>query len=327
VYLFFFKVLGIFLLCVELLWFIARPVWSEVSVWVKRWDEVRTGRRWVIGASLLAVITLTAIPWTFDVEAPAVALPQRVQQVYAPLPAQLQALRDAGEVTQGTLLAQFSALDLDLRAARSEASAQALRQRMGGLVAEEDGMAAQPALRERLQEQMAELSSVHEEGTLLRVLAEFDGVWLDVDPLLSEGVWVSSEQPLGVLVDPQGWVVEAYVEQQDVQRIALGNQARFRAENSLEWVSAQVLEIDSTRARQLSRPLLADRHGGQIATHASRRELEPSAALYRVRLQLAQPLSDLREARGSVHIEAESVSPLWTAIKSAASVLLRESGF
>ncbi|WXL25519.1 HlyD family efflux transporter periplasmic adaptor subunit [Ectopseudomonas mendocina] len=327
VYLFFFKVLGIFLLCVELIWFIGRPVWSEVSVWVKRWDEVRIRRRCAIGGASLAALALLAMPWTFDVEAPAVAQPQRVQQVFAPLPAQLQALRAAGEVKQGTQLVEFSARDLDLRAARSEASLQALHQRIGGLLAEEDGIAAQPALRERLQEQMAELSSVHEEGALLRILAEFDGVWLDVDPLVREGVWIASDQPLGVLVDPQAWVVDAYVEQQDVQRIALGNQARFRAENSLEWIPAQVLEIDTTRARELVLPLLADRHGGQIATHASRREAEPSAALYRVRLQLAQPLNELRQTRGSVHIEAESVSPLWSGIKSAAAVLLRESGF
>lgn len=72
----------------------------------------------------------------------------------------------------------------------------ALSQHLDGLVAEEDGLAAQPAVRERLQEQLAEGSSAREESERLWVVANFDGVWLDVDQLLREGTWVDTQAPL-----------------------------------------------------------------------------------------------------------------------------------
>ncbi|MCK5715447.1 MAG: hypothetical protein KAH64_05760, partial [Nitrosomonadaceae bacterium] len=44
VYYFFFKVLGIILMVVELIWFIWRPIWSELSVWRERKSEIKTSR-------------------------------------------------------------------------------------------------------------------------------------------------------------------------------------------------------------------------------------------------------------------------------------------
>ena len=327
VYLLFFKALGIFLLCVELLWFVARPVWSEVSVWIKRWDEVRVGRRLlVLGLPALGLLLL-ALPWAFEVKAPGVAHPERVQHVYAPFPAQLQALHEGGGVARGTLLATFSAPDLLARAERSGASVQALRQRLGGLVAEEDGQAVQPALRQRLQEQLAEISSVRQEEGRLQVRAEFDGVWLDVDPLLRRGAWVGVRDSLGVLVDPRGWVVDAYVEQRQVDALQAGAIARFHPEGAMHSISAEVLEIDSTRIQHLPYVMLAARHGGSIATADGERQTAPSEALYRVRLRLHEPLPELRETRGHVYIEGPRKSVLWSAVKGAAAVLVRESGF
>ncbi|MEE8150308.1 MAG: site-2 protease family protein, partial [Nitrosomonadaceae bacterium] len=47
VYYFFFKILGIILMVVELIWFIWRPVWSELSMWRERKSEIKTSRVWM----------------------------------------------------------------------------------------------------------------------------------------------------------------------------------------------------------------------------------------------------------------------------------------
>jgi putative peptide zinc metalloprotease protein len=47
VYYFFFKVLGILLMAVELVWFIWRPLWSELSIWRERKSDFKTNRVWV----------------------------------------------------------------------------------------------------------------------------------------------------------------------------------------------------------------------------------------------------------------------------------------
>ena len=46
VYYFFFKLLGIFLFIVEIIWFVFRPFWMEIKVWVERRGEIGL-QRWM----------------------------------------------------------------------------------------------------------------------------------------------------------------------------------------------------------------------------------------------------------------------------------------
>lgn len=328
VYTFFFKLLGIFLLMVEIAWFVLRPIWSEITVWKKRWSEVKLPRRWSLyGIGLLALVLL-AMPWASDVEAPGAAHPERQQFVYGPFPARLLSLQPQGHVSRGSLLASFTAPDLDAQRQRNEASERALEQRLAGLMADDTGVGQQQAIIRRLNEQRAEIHAVRAEEERLRVVAEFDGHWLDVDPDYHPGVWVDVRTLLGVLIDPDHWVVDAYVEQRDIGRIHPGSPARFFVHGQPSGVEAEVLFIDSTRSQRLAHAMLDSRYGGTIATHpAGQSEGMPVEALYRVRLKLAQPLPLQREALGSVQIEGESRSLLWEGVKWGLTVLIRESGF
>ena len=101
VYLMFFKVLGIFLFAVEVIWFIVRPCWSEVAVWRKRWTEVLPGRRFLLWGLLLSGLLVLAVPWALDVEAPAIAHPERQQAIYSPFAARVTALHPAGIADPG----------------------------------------------------------------------------------------------------------------------------------------------------------------------------------------------------------------------------------
>ena len=61
VYHFFIKALGILLFLVEIVWFIAKPVWSEISAWSSRWPQIVRSRRarW----SAIGVFALIALCW------------------------------------------------------------------------------------------------------------------------------------------------------------------------------------------------------------------------------------------------------------------------
>jgi putative peptide zinc metalloprotease protein len=327
VYLMFFKVLGIFLFGVELIWFIVRPAWLELSVWRARADEIKSDRRrWLkyLGLALLLVI---AAPWAFDVDSAGVAHPQRQQNVFAPFAARLQQLQPAGAVKFGTALAQFEAPDLQARDLRTSATVAALDQRLTGLAAEDSGIDQRRATSERLSEQLVETRATREEGDRLKVTAEFDGVWLDVDPTLQPGTWVTSKNQVGILVDPGSWVVDAYVEQRQIERIQVGARARFRPERHWFSIDATVLAIDTTRSSKLTHVMLDVRHGGPLATQGGERQAVPVETLYRVRLALAQPLPDLHETRGRASIEGARQSVAWEAVKRVIALVIRESGF
>ncbi|WP_397474318.1 HlyD family efflux transporter periplasmic adaptor subunit [Pusillimonas sp.] len=327
VYAMFFKVLGIFLLVVEILWFVLRPIWQELKVWHERWPEVARSRKAKLWGVLLAVLLLLAVPWKLDVRAPAVAQPVRQQIVFGPMPAQVTALREPARVTAGQNLAVFTVPELNDRGRRISAAINALERRLAGLMADDAGMAHRGALLRQLGEQRAELAAIDEERARLSVRAAFDGDWLDVDPMLGPGSWVDARTPLGVLVDAGEWVVEAYVDQRDVARLQPGAQARFYFSGESGGVAAQVEFIDPARSQRLAHVMLDGNHGGPIPTQAGQQEGMPVDAVYRVRLRLEEPLPGLRETRGRVAIEGERRSLLWQGAQRVASVLIRESGF
>ena len=328
VYLMFFKVLGIFLFAVEIVWFIVRPFWSEVAVWRKRWVEVRPDRRrWMWGLGLLALVLLW-VPWAMDVDAPAVARPERHQAVYGPFAAQVTAIHPQGAVTAGAPLVQFEAPDLLARESRTDASVQAFSRHLSGLIgAEERGMDQQQASTERLREQLAEATSVREEASRLNMLAEFDGLWVDTDPTTRPGTWVGPRNQLGVLIDPTSWVIDAYVDQRQLERIHVGASARFRPQRQWQSVPATVVDIDSTRVAKLSYPMLDATHGGPVATQRGERLGVPVDALYRVRLVLNEPLAENHETRGYATIDGTRRSPAWQFFQRVASIAVREAGF
>lgn len=328
VYAFFFKVLGIFLLCVEILWFVIRPVWQELTVWRRRWPEVAMSRRRGLWLLLALVVLFLSVPWQFDVRAPAVAHPARQQTVYGPMPAQVRAVQPPGQVQAGQWLVQFDVPDLQDKRRRVEATVAALERRLAGLMADDQGMVRRSALIRQLREQQAELAALLGEQGRLTALAEFDGHWLDVDPNLAAGSWVDVRTQLGVLVDPTQWIVDAYVSQRDVAGLEVGALASFHTQGAWSGIPAQVLFIDPARSQRLAHDMLDGRYGGPVPTQAAAQQSGvPVDTLYRVRLRLETPLPGLRETRGRVSIEGERRSLLWDGVQRLASVLIRESGF
>lgn len=276
---------------------------------------------------LAGLFLLLLIPWPFSVETYGFAHAERQQLVFAPIPAELVELHAGGTVAVGETLAAFTTPDLLARRALATASSQALERRLVGLLDLDGGVNNQLALTQRLDEQHTELRGIAEETGRLAVQAEFTGQWRDVSPLLRTGTWLGVREALGVLIDPQSWVVDAYVEQRLIDRIESGARVTFLPHNSLLALDGEVLEIDTTRSSRLPHPMLDSRYGGRFNTQPEGREATPSEALYRVRIRLYEIPSEIREIRGSVRIAGKPRSLIWEGIKGSLATLVRESGF
>jgi putative peptide zinc metalloprotease protein len=327
VYLFFFKALGILLFAVEIAWFIALPVWRELRIWYERRAQVPAGRRRRLALLALAALLLLAIPWKSEVRGHGLAHATRQQAVFSPFPAQIKAVRPAGPVAAGELLAELDAPDLRLRSLRNEASLRALDMRLTGLQAQDRGIDQAGVTAGRLDEQAAELRSAADELGRLALRAGFAGLWLDTDRQQQAGVWIGSRAPLGILVDPQRWQVEAYVGQDDVDRLQPGATALFYPERSVQAIAGKLIEVDRTRAATIAEPVLTTRHGGPIALAPHSEQAVPAEARFRVRIALAEAPPTLRETRGAVVIDGERRSLLGQAATTVLATLIRESGF
>ena len=327
VYLFFFKILGIFLFAVELAWFIALPVWRELKVWWARRAEVPCKRRRQLVLAGMAFLLLLAIPWKTQVSGVGLAHASRQTRVYAPYAAQLNSLRQIGAVDAGALLVQLDAPDIRAQGERNQARAQGLASQLTGLQAQERGVEQTAETAGRLGEQLAELQAAGEELGRLTLRAEYAGLWLDVDPQKQSGTWINPREALGILIDPLLWQVDAYVGQSDVERFAAGAEVIFYPEHRLQGLRGKVIDVDTAEASRISEPMLTTRHGGAIPLAAQTQELIPAEPHFRVRIALESAPESLRETRGKVVIEGHWRSPLGDLLTALIAVLFRESGF
>lgn len=329
VYHYFFKALGIFLMGVEIGWFVLRPIWSEISIWRARGAEILPDRRrlWLILLMMGGIVLL--VPWRFGVSGKGVAHVEQQQLVFSPFPAQLEEIHPPGPVAAGAVLARLNSPDVAARETQAQAAASAMERRLTGLLDTEDGTEQQMVLTGQLTEQHAEIRAARDEMGRLLIVAAFAGEWRDVAPDLRPGMWLSVREPLGILIDPRQWVVDAYVEQRLVDRVQPGATAEFIAEGSPLALPGVVLAIDSTRSQRLLHPMLDSRHGGALATDKEKAEPIPSDALYRVRLRLDRPppTQQQHELRGTVHIRGAARSLAWEAVKGTLAAVIRESGF
>lgn len=325
VYLFFFKLLGIVLFMVELAWFIALPVKRELSHWWQQRARIPGRRKQLIYVCLgLAVLGL-ALPWHSQVDAVGVARAEHQWRVYTPYPARLQSLHPAGQIKAGVVLAVLDEPDLDSRLRISEASARSYQARLSGLLADPAGLAEDAATQQRLNVQNEEARAARSEIARLNLQAPFAGVWLDLDPDWRPGQWLNRQQALGILIDPGHWQIDAYVAQDQVHHLAVGNTVRFYPEGQATALRGKVLAIGSTRAGQLAHRMLSSHFGGPVPTTSE--PLVPSNALFQVLISLDEPLATARETRGKLKIQGEKRSVLGDMGKWLLGVGLRESGF
>jgi len=329
VYYFFFKVLGVLLFAVEIAWFVLRPVRNELKVWIERRQEIVPNRRHL--ALLCSVLLLMAalVPWRQNIDAPAWAHPAQTYTFYSPLPGQLLAPPPAtGEVTAGAVLFTLQQPEIQHESTVALTLATAVQKEMDTLLGLEDGEERRIGLQRLWAMHQARALGHAQEADRLQLTAPFAGTLLDVNQELAAGSWVASQTPLATLVDTTQWVAEAYVRQEDVERLPAGASVRFYPENrALAPLTGRVEAIDATRTHQLPHPMLSVQYGGPVAVVARENSLAPRDTLYRVRVVLDAPPRELQLQRGTAVIKGTPRSWLGEIIKPALTLLIRELTF
>lgn len=327
-----FKLLGIFLMFVELIWFIARPVWTEFAyVWKAR-QAVRMVWRPVIVVLALVTAFVWLIPVSYEVSAPAILRAQEEHAVYAPFPARVTAVQvaDRQAVAAQAELIVLQGVDLDVREKKADisiAAAQAELARMPASLRLQENFGV---LQQRLQQALAEKQAVRDEFGRQQLRAVQAGVVRDVAPDLVPGRWVSPRQLLMRVVSEDALLIEAYVSERQVAAVMPGQTVHFFPHLPDRAVlSGQVIAVDRSPHKELSRPMLASLHGGEIVVKQDRHgTLVAQDAVFRVivKPQGAVPKADAA-IHGSVRIETGLRFIVENFVYRILSVLIRESAF
>ena len=330
VYHFFAKIVGIFLFAVEIIWFVARPFTDEFAAWNKRRRAILGSRhaRYTIAMAALVLFAL-AIPWNGILFAPGLLKSADVVALFISSGSRLVDLRvrNGQSVTAGEILFEFDAPDIANRLASVKARVRTLEYQLQSVSFEPAFLQQSGVFHEQLGAALAEQTSLRAEAARLTVTAPVTGTVADLMPDLKPGDWISPKDQLATIRPAGSLIVESYVGENDLDRLAVGARATFYPEAAARApLTARVTDIDRTPVRVLANEELAILHGGTIPVRGKEAALAPDGAFYRVRLVIENDASSAVTLRGTARIEARPESLASRAVRGALAVALREWG-
>jgi putative peptide zinc metalloprotease protein len=334
VYTFFIKAVGLLLFAVELIWFVLLPLLRELQAWRELWPVFRRKpRAWLSAALCLLAVVLAFLPWPSHVSAGSLLRPAEQLVLYAPSPAQVLDLpvADGAHVEAGTPLLKLGSPVLASRLSSATARVERLRWQAASSAFDREQRAQWQVLQEDLRAAELELASIELEAQRYTPAAPFAGTLRDVSEDLRRGSWISAGEPLAHLVADGLRIAVAYVDEDHIGRIAVGDAARFYADSpDGPRVMMQVTGIDPDASRTLPEPALSTLFGGSILVREKNGQFHPERPIYRVTLKTvsdATPASEQHTWRGQVVVSGRWAAPAWPYLRHAAAVLRREAGF
>jgi putative peptide zinc metalloprotease protein len=331
VYHFAFKLLGILLMLVEIVWFIARPIWTELAFVLRARKSVHLALRPTLGAAAVVALLIWMVPVSNQVIAPAILRARQEHAVYAPFPARVLAVRVGERALVGAdaELVTLEALDLDVREKKADigvASARAELARVPSSVRLQENY---NVLVQQLAQASAEKQAVREEYARQHLRAPEAGIVRDVAVDLVPGRWVNPRQLLMRVVSESDQLIEAYVSERQVTAVAPGQLVRFYPHRpDLPVLTGEIVSVDKSPQKELSRPVLASTYGGEVpAKQGGRGPLVTQDAVFRVTVKPVQALPRARAVvAGDVRIETGFRFVIENFVYRTLSVLIRESG-
>jgi putative peptide zinc metalloprotease protein len=331
VYHLFFKVLGIFLMLVELVWFIFLPIMSEWRQWWGRREQGHGPRVLLSSLALLGLLLVLILPWRSAVEVPAMLEAGRVNTLHAPVAARIKAVKvhDGQSVAQGDVLIELESPDLDSRQtiARREIEIQQLQMRRQASRSETASDAS--IVEQRLAEAVAEYRGLAAQRERLLLRAPHAGTVRDLLPQWAVGRWLSTREPLARVVE-DGVRLRGYLAEAELWRVAPGATGRFIADDPMHpAIAVQLSEIDTNGVAFVDQEALTSDHHGPIAVRRDQyQRAEPVQAQYGARLSTLEPApTPVQPLRGVVVLQGSGESLLGVAWRRMAALGVRESGF
>ncbi|MCH9670284.1 MAG: efflux RND transporter periplasmic adaptor subunit [Gammaproteobacteria bacterium] len=332
VYTMFFKLLGIVLFAVEIVWFLGMPIWNEVRAWWRSRGELLTTRRALVTATFLALfLAVFFTPWRENVSFPAVLEMQDRASVHAQEPGVVDKIfvKEGDWVSAGDPLVRLSSAQIDFEVKKARARRDALERHLERQAASEIERANLTVLNQELVENQSVMLGLarREESMMLR--APIAGHVLAIDGSLRQGLAINPELAAVKIGDARGLRLKGYAEEADVGLISTGATAVFHPNDvTLPSIRATVLEVDDADAQQFDEPYLASVFGGGIAVRWSEKgTLTPESSVYRVRLQPEDSWGTQQVVVGYVSAKSEARSLAEQLYVSIVALLIRESAF
>ena len=332
-----FKALGIILFLVEIVYFIVRPVASELLRWRQDGRAIRATRRSKLTAAAALVLVLVAlVPWSTQISIPAVLEASEIARVYPQRAGLVVAVKVAAgdTVTKGDVLVVLRSSETEHQLALTKSKIALVQMRLARRSADQEDRARSLVMEQELKAAQSELAGLTRERQELTIVAPASGVVAEFNTAVHPGRTIGRAEVVALIRGGDVLVARGYMAEHDVGRIGKSGSGRFIADVAgFDPVPVRLLDIVKASATSIDMPELASTHGGPIpvrqqAGAGGQRRLTPAHAVYLTVLK-SEPSAESpgHSVRGTVQIAGEAQSLAARAWQQIAAVLVRESGF
>jgi len=331
VYHFSFKILGIFLMALELTTFIAMPIARELNTWWQRRSEV--GFNWHLLMSSLflgGLIFLTLFSWPTIIQLPATYEAAAYSAIYPSQSGRLMTVSAADGDTKmkGEPLFSIYSSKFDFLVKQAQLDVDVLKLQLKKVISSREGEEQIQIVQKMLTEKLTSLRGYEERLRQLVVTAPITGRVIIATPVIS-GQWVSKDKPLMAMIDENDVKIDGYVHENFFHYIKKGAVGIFYDETSeISPFQVTIEDIDPLDTKYLPEPYLASVYGGDIPVELSKAgKLMTHAGYYKVTMLPQSSHSLSHVVRGTVRFEGQEQNLFQRIWPQTAAVFIRESGF
>lgn len=336
VYYFAFKVLGIVLFLIEIIWFICLPVYREVIVWWERRADMKINTHTLLTFSLLAgLIGVIFVPWSSSIGVPAVLEAQDERQVFSTEDGRIDyiAIADGDKVEQGQLLLSTNSPELDMQLLATNSEIEVAKLQLARLAGDSRNREQKLILESQLKRLQSQLAGLELRLHHTLVLAPESGIVRYLEPLVA-GQWVARDQGLFTVQSASALKLTGLVPEDQVDLLDMTGTAIWIANDVglQQGLKASINEVSQVAVSDLRWSELSSELGGSIAarsvTSSGYTVQRPEDAIYEVSLTLLNESSEVTQRTlGVVHlpVEPQSYASRW--YTHVMTVIIRESGF
>ncbi|UTJ06708.1 site-2 protease family protein [Arcobacter roscoffensis] len=331
VYFFAFKVLGIILFIVEIVWFILMPIYNELKIWFKKFNEVSLNMRNITSLILFVLfLGFLIYPWNTKVSMPAVLEAKQFNQLYAKDEAFIQEIfiKEQKQVKQGEVLAVLSSPKKSFELKQVDKKIKLLNLKLNSMAGAKKLLENRLVLEEQLLKLEKQKESLKKDIKNLQIKAPFDGI-VSLNENLEKSTWVNKKQPLFTIYNPNSFEVIAYCKEEDYSYIKQSKEAKLLLDNALEKIDTSILSISTFSLPNIEFKELSSLYEGSIASSKNESEnIVSQKAYYKVFAKVKNLEKNFSyRQRGVLVVESKPQSILEKAYIKVLATLIKESDF
>ncbi len=331
VYYKFTKILGFFLFCVEIGWFVLLPVVREVVTIIKMRRLIQKNRYSVVFWTLAAAALLWfVVPRQHSYYVPAVVEAQNFQPLYAPFGGVVTriAVQRGQRVEKEDMVLEIVSPSLE-----SAIKTLAIQERIDNeevqLLFLRENLSQMPEKKKEQQKTISRLRSLKQNAGQYRVAAKISGIVVEWDTSLRVGDYVRRDQVLGKIMDLDGLLVAAYLPEEKIMNPSVGDRAFFYPHTGGRRSTGIISKVHTSQVRSIPWPALTSEKGGDIPVVSNGSgEITMLDARFLVEIRLDKETPGLTPGMsGEIRLKTRPISLAHTLWNRAYKIIMRESSF